>query len=264
VLVVGELINSTRKAIALALEHKDHLYLQDLARRQVEAGAKIIDINAAVGRNEVEHMKWLAEIVQEAVEAPLCIDSPNAIALEAGLAVCREKAMLNSISAEDRRWNELMPLVQKYKPRVIALCMGDGAMPETALDRLREAEKMVPGLLAAGILPEDIYLDPLIKPLGVNSNFAMEALEATRALCREYPGVHVICGLSNVSFGLPERRLLNRAFMVMAISSGMDAFIMDPLDQPTMSLLAAAKALVGQDEYCLEYIAGVRFGRVKA
>jgi 5-methyltetrahydrofolate--homocysteine methyltransferase len=264
VLVVGELINSTRKAIAQALEQKDRAFLQDLARRQVEAGAQIIDVNAAAGGNEADRMKWLVEIVQEAVRVPLCIDSPSAAAIEAGLAVCREKAMLNSITAEDHRWNELLPVVQKYKPRVIALCMGDGPMPETTLDRLREAEKLVPGLVAAGIPIEDIYLDPLIKPLGVNTKHAMEALESTRALRLEYPGVHIICGLSNVSFGLPERRLLNRAFMVMAISSGMDAFIMDPLDHPTMSLLAAAKALVGQDEYCLEYIAGVRSGNVKA
>ncbi|MBS3977698.1 MAG: methyltetrahydrofolate cobalamin methyltransferase [Syntrophomonadaceae bacterium] len=263
-LVVGELINSTRKAIAQALEQRDQAYLQDLARRQVEAGALIIDVNAAIGGNEADRMKWLVEIVQEAVGVPLCIDSPSAAAIEAGLAVCREKAMLNSITAEDYRWNELLPVVQKYKPRVIALCMGDGPMPETTLDRLREAEKLVPGLVAAGIPIEDIYLDPLIKPLGVNTKHAMEALESTRALRLEYPGVHIICGLSNVSFGLPERRLLNRAFMVMAISSGMDALIMDPLDHPTMSFLAAARALVGQDEYCLEYIAGVRSGRVKA
>lgn len=263
-LIVGELINSTRKAIAQAIEHRDKAYLQDLARRQVEAGAHIIDVNAAAGGNEVENMKWLVEVVQDAVDAPLCIDSPSAAALEAGLSLCRQKAMVNSITAEKQRWEEVLPLVQQYRARVVALCMDDGVMPETVEDRLRVAGKLVPGLVEAGIPEEEIYLDPLIKPLGVNSQFGMEAMESTRAIRQKYPKVHVICGLSNVSYGLPERRLLNRAFMVMSVTVGMDAFILDPLDQAMMSLLAAARALAGQDEYCMDYIAGVRAGKVKA
>lgn len=264
VLIVGELINSTRKSIAQAIEQKDAAYLRDLAQRQAQAGAGFIDLNAAAGGDEVENMIWLVELVQGAVDVPLCIDSPNPLALEAGLAHCRGQAMVNSISAESERWDKVLPLVQRYGSKVVALCMDDAGMPETVEDRLRVAAKLVSGLTSAGVGEEDIYLDPLVKPLGVNHEFGLEILRSTRVLKERYPKVHVISGLSNVSYGLPERRLLNRVFMLMSSAMGMDAFILDPLDQTLMSLAAAAKALVGEDEYCLDYIAGVRAGKVKA
>lgn len=263
-LIIGELINSTRKAIAQAIEQKDKAYLQDLARQQVEAGANILDINAATSSDEIESIQWLADIVQEVVDVPLCIDSPSAQAIESGLARCQRPGMVNSISAEQERWEQMLPLIQKHKTKVVALCMQDGGMPETVEDRLAVAEKLVSGLTGAGVAADDIYLDPLIKPLGVDHNFGLQALETTRLLREKYPQVHVISGLSNISFGLPERRVLNRAFMVMSVAMGMDAFILDPLDQAMMSLLIASNVLAGQDEYCMNYIAGVRAGKVKA
>ncbi|KLU58653.1 5-methyltetrahydrofolate:corrinoid/iron-sulfur protein co-methyltransferase [Peptococcaceae bacterium CEB3] len=263
-IIVGELINSTRKAVAQAIEQKDKPYLQDLAKRQAESGAAFIDINTAASGNEIENMKWVVELVQEVTDTPLCIDSPSAAALQTGLQLCRQKSLVNSITAEKERWEQVLPLVTEFKTGVIALCMEDGGMPESTEDRLRVAEKLVTGLTAAGVAETDIYLDPLIKPLGVNHKFGVEVLETTRLLRERYPEVHIISGLSNVSFGLPERRLINRAFMTMSVAMGMDAFILDPLDQVMMSFLAASRALAGQDEYCMDYIAGVRAGKVKA
>lgn len=263
-LIIGELINSTRKAIAQAIEHKDKAYLQNLARQQVKAGAHILDINAATSSDEIESIQWLANIVQEVVNVPLCIDSPSAMAIEAGLSRCQRPGMVNSISAEQERWEQMLPLIQKYKTKVVALCMQDGGMPETIDDRLEVAEKLVSGLTHAGVATGDIYLDPLIKPLGVDPNFGLQAMETTRLLREKFPKVHVVSGLSNISFGLPERRVINRAFMVMSVAMGMDAFILDPLDQDMMSLLLASNALTGQDEYCMDYIAGVRAGKVRA
>lgn len=262
-LIVGELINSSRKPIAQAIAARDKAYLQEIAVKQVEAGAHVIDVNCGTSiGEEAAVMEWLVDIVQEVVDVPLCIDSPSPRALEAGLARHKGKAMVNSITAEKQRWEEVLPLVQKYKASVIALCMDDSGMPESVEDRLRVAEKLVPNLVAAGVPEEDIYLDPLIKPLSVSSFYGREAIESTRALREKYPRVHLICGLSNISYGLPERRLLNRAFMVMCLTAGMDAFILDPLDKPLMSLLVAAKALCGQDEYCLEYITAARSGKL--
>ncbi len=263
-LIVGELINSTRKAIAQAIVEKDKGYLQDLARRQAEAGAHFIDVNTAAGGDEIANMIWLVDLIQDVVDVPLCIDSPSPEALEAGLGRCRQKPMVNSISGESERWASVLPIIQKYQAQVVALCMDDRGMPETAEDRLRVAETLVTGLTEAGIPEDDIYLDPLVKPLGVNHEYGIEILQATRAIRETYPKVHIISGLSNVSYGLPERRLLNRVFMVMSLAMGMDAYILDPLDQTMMSLWAAAKALAGKDEYCLEYIAGVRAGVIKA
>ena len=263
-LIVGELINSTRKTISQAIEQKDKAYLQDLARQQVAAGAHILDINAATSSNEIENIQWLADIVQDVVDVPLCIDSPSDQAIAAGLARCQRPGMVNSISAETERWEQMLPLILKYQTKVMALCMQDGGMPETVEDRLAVAEKLVSGLTGAGVAADDIYLDPLIKPLGVDHNYGLQALETTRLLREKYPQVHLISGLSNISFGLPERRLFNRAFMVMSVAMGMDAFILDPMDQAMMSLLAASMTLTGQDEYCMDYIAGVRAGKVKA
>lgn len=264
-LVVGELINSSRKAIAEAVTNRNKDYIQELAKKQVEAGADIVDVNCGTSFSEEEKiMSWLVDIAQEVVDVPLCIDSPSAAALAAGLERHQGQAMINSISAEKDRWEAVLPLVQQFKPKVIALCMDDSGMPESVEDRLRVADKLIDGLTAVGIPEDDIYLDPLIKPLGVNSQYGVEALETIAALRQKYPNVHNICGLSNISFGLPERRLLNRAFMVMCLTKGMDAYILDPLDGPMMSLLRATLALAGQDEYCLEYIAATRAGRVKA
>ncbi|ADL07841.1 methyltetrahydrofolate cobalamin methyltransferase [Thermosediminibacter oceani] len=264
-LIVGELINSSRKSIAQALEARDEAYLKDLAKKQAEAGAHIIDINCAIFmEKEPEVMEWLVGIIQEAVDVPLCIDTPNVAAMEVGLSRHKGRAMINSISAEKKRWEEMLPLVSKYKPMVIALCIDDAGMPNSVEDRLRVADKLIPGLVEAGISEEDIYLDPLIKPLGVSGTAAVEVLETTRALREKYPKVHVISGLSNVSHGLPVRKVLNRAFAVMCAEAGMDALIADPLDRHLMSLVFAAEALAGRDKHCLNYIKASRAGKVVA
>ncbi len=262
--IIGELINSTRRAVAQAINLKDKEYLQELARQQAKAGAHAIDLNAAACGNEIENLKWLVEIVQEVVDTPLCIDSPDPEAIAAGLELCQRTAVINSITAEKDRWEQILPIVQKHKARVIALCMDDSGMPESVEDRLRIADKLVRGLTKAGVAQEDIFLDPLIKPLSVNDQNGQEAFQSTNRLHQEFPQVHIVSGLSNISFGLPERKLLNRAFLVMSIAMGMDAFILDPLDGPIMSMLAASTALTGKDEYCMNYITGFRKNRVKA
>lgn len=265
-LVVGELINTSRKHIKEAVEAKNAAYIQKIAMEQVEAGADYLDINCGTRLyDEEETMAWLVNTVREVVQLPLCIDSPNPKALAVGLELASDgQAMVNSISAEKERFEQVLPLVQKYKTKVVALCMDDEGIPETAKDRLRVADKLVGDLVAEGILQDDIYLDPLIKPLGVNNQFGLEVLDSVRSIHLKYPQIHFVCGLSNISFGLPERKLLNRAFMVMNIAVGMDAFILDPMDQTIMSLFGAARALAGQDEYCMGYISGVRAGRIKA
>lgn len=263
-LIIGELINSSRRAIAEAIDEKNKIYLQDLARRQVEAGAQAIDVNTAATDNEIENMVWLIDILQEIIDVPLCIDSPNPIAMEAGLARCRQNAIVNSISAQVERWNSMLPLVQKYSAKVVALCMDDKGLPRTMFDRLRVAHNLVAWLVASGVPMGDIFLDPLVNPLVVNHESGAELLKSTRLLREKYPDFHIITGLSNVSFGLPERRLLNRVFMLMGVAAGIDSFILDPLDKTLMSLLAGARALAGKDNDCQDFIAGVRQGKITA
>lgn len=262
-LIIGEKINSSIKSIAKAIDIKDADYIWKLAQDQVAAGADIIDVNAgAFVRQEVEILKWLVRTVQEATDVPLCIDSPNPAALQAALAVHRGKAMVNSISAETGRYENIFPVVKEYGASVIALCMDDRGIPHDAQRRIEIAHHLVEKLTSDGISLDDIYLDVLVQPISTNGTFGLVALDTIRGIKEGIPGVHTTCGLSNVSFGLPERRLLNRAFAVALVSYGMDTLIIDPLDSGMMAMITAIKTLLGQDEFCVDYLAAYRNGRL--
>ncbi len=261
-IIIGELINTSRKAIAPAVDQRDKTYIQELARKQVEAGANYVDVNAGTKiHDEPEILAWLVKTVQEAVDVPLCIDSPNPKAIEAALEVHQGQALVNSITGERERYETILPLIVKRRARVVALCMDDTGMPETASQRLAIVNVLARELLDAGIRKEDIFFDPLVKPISVNTNFGMEVLETILQIHQKYEGIHTTCGLSNISYGLPNRKLLNQAFLVLCMANGMDSVILDPLDKTMMSLLIASKALLGRDEYCVEYLTAYREGR---
>ena len=261
-LIVGELINTSRKLIKEAVANKDADYIRDIARRQVEAGAGYVDVNCGtLVHEEVETMAWLVNMIKEAVDAPLCIDSPSPEALKAGLELAdKGQPMVNSITAEKDRYESVLPLVLKYKAKVVALCMDDSGMPETANQRIVIIKKLVQDLTDAGIPQEDIYLDPLVKPVGVSDGAGLEVLDTLRFIKADYPSVHIICGLSNVSYGLPNRKVLNRLFMVQTMTAGMDAYILDPLDKTMMGSYYASQALLGKDPYCMQYLKAHRAG----
>ncbi len=261
-LIVGELINTSRKSIREAVENRDAAYIRDIAGKQVQAGAGYIDVNCGtLLDSEAEVMGWLVETVQEAVQAPLCIDSPDPKTLDTGLSLARfGQPVINSISGEKERYEAVLPLALKYKAKVIALCMDDGGMPVTAGDRMRVVRKLVPDLVCAGVPMGDIYLDPLIIPVGTSDQAGSEVLETIRRIKAEFPEVHIICGLSNVSYGLPNRKLLNQAFMIQTMTAGMDAYILDPLDHTMMGFYYASQALLGKDEFCMNYLSAYRNG----
>jgi len=262
-LIVGELINTSRKAIKTAVENRDAGYLREIARRQAGAGANYIDVNCGtMYRNEVEIMEWLVNQVKEAVDLPLCIDSPNPEALARGLELACGKGqpMINSITAEKERFRSVLPFVRKYRAKVVALCMDDGGMPDTAEERMAIVRKLVAGLTQAGVPEDDIYLDPLVKPVSTNDGAGLEALATLAAVRREYPDVHAICGLSNVSYGLPNRKVLNQVFLVQTMTAGMDAYLLNPLDRTLMGFLYAAQALLGKDPFCTQYLEAYRRG----
>ncbi|MGI6037107.1 MAG: methyltetrahydrofolate cobalamin methyltransferase [Limnochordia bacterium] len=261
--IIGELINTSRQRIAAAVEAKDIPYLQGLAREQVNAGAKYIDVNCGTFmEKEPETLAWLVQVVQEAVDVPLSLDSPNPVALERALKVHRGRAIINSISLETERFQAVLPLVQGYDCSVIGLCMDDGGMPETAAQGVDYGSRLVEELGTAGISPERIYLDPLVRSIGTGPHYGPMFLETVAGLKQRYPQVHITCGLSNISFGLPQRRLLNRVFLAMAMAAGLDSAILDPLDDELMAQLYAGSALLGRDEFCGEYIAAYREGKL--
>lgn len=258
-LVVGELINASRKAIGEAIKAQDAEYIKQVARDEREAGADFIDVNAGifVGK-EAEYLKWLVTTVQEAVDAPCCIDSPDPKAIEAALSVHKGIAMINSISLEKDRYDALIPVVAGTDLKVVALCMSDEGMPETMDARLKIAERLIDGLVKNNVPLENIYVDPLVQPVSTNNTFAVEFINSVEAIMTRFKGVHTICGLSNVSYGLPVRKFMNQAFAIMAIGKGLDGLIINPLDKMMMASLVTAEALAGRDDYCVNYLKAFR------
>lgn len=262
-LIVGERINTSRKAIEPAVKARDVEFIQNEARSQVSSGATYVDVNAGTFvSEEPEALVWLVKTVQSAVDVPLCIDSPNPAAIEAALKVHTGTAMVNSITAEKERYSSIVPLVKEYGCKIVALCMDDSGMPETGEQRFGIACKLVEDLTRDGIEKDSIYIDPLVRPISTGADFGVIVLDTIRKITTELSGVHTICGLSNISFGLPTRKLLNRTFLVMAMTGGLDAAILDPTDKEIMALVIASRALLGKDDFCMNYITAQREGKL--
>ncbi|MFW6372162.1 MAG: methyltetrahydrofolate cobalamin methyltransferase [Thermodesulfobacteriota bacterium] len=258
-IIIGELINASRKAIGAAIEAQDAETIKKVARDQFEAGANFIDVNAGIFvGEEPAYLEWLVRTVQEEVDAPCAIDSPDPKAVEAGLAVHKGTPMINSISLEKERYDKLLPILAGTDLRVIALCMSDEGMPETVEDRLKIADKLVNGLIRKNVKVENIFVDPLVQPISVNNTFGVEFLDSVEEIMKRFPGIHTACGLSNISYGLPARKFMNQTFMVMAIAKGLDGAIMNPLDQKMMANIIAAEALAGKDKFCMSYLKAFR------
>jgi len=261
-LIIGELINSTRKQIRKAIEEKDSAYIQNLAKKQAEAGANWVDVNAgAFPNDEVEKVQWLISVIREVTEVPLSIDSPRPAAVEAGLAMAGKDPFLNSISAESDRYKTLIPFLKKYNARVVALSLDDSGMTEDMGRVWEVADGLIKRLEDDGVPPDHIFVDPLIRPVSTNPEYGMGALGVVAKITERHPLVHKTCGLSNVSYGLPRRKLLNQVFVAMAIAKGMDSAIVDPLDPRMMATIVAADALAGKDQFCMGYITAEREGK---
>ncbi|NQT46315.1 MAG: methyltetrahydrofolate cobalamin methyltransferase [Candidatus Omnitrophica bacterium] len=257
-IIIGERINTSRESVSKAVREKDASFIIKEAKRQAEAGANFIDLNCGtLLDNEPDAMAWLVETVQSDLELSLCIDSPNAAAIEAGLKVCRKPALINSITGEKKRLEEIAPLANKYNASLIALTMDDKGVPSTAQDRVRIAKSLLDSLSKFEINAERIYFDPIVQPISSGPDQGAEFLKAIR-LIKELPGAKVVCGLSNISYGLPNRRLINSTLLSMALLAGLDAAILDPLDKSIISNLRASEALLGEDEYCMNYIKSFR------
>ena len=265
-LLIGELVNCTRKPIKEAVERGDVDFIADIVRKQAAAGAQYIDVNAGIPRRGPETMKWLMDVIQDVVDLPLCIDSESPKNHVVGLENYdwnRGKPLMNSISLEDDRLAGMSPLIKEYKPRVIAMCIKEGGLAEDVEERMELADRIVDLLTGFDIPVSDIFIDPCVLPVGVDKDHGNHAMETVERVMTKYPGVHTICGLSNVSFGLPGRRHLNQIFLPMMIGAGLDSVICDPLDRRLMANLIAGETLAGRDPDCREYIGAHRDGRLK-
>jgi cobalamin-dependent methionine synthase I len=262
-IIIGELLNSTREVIKEKIEAEDKEYIQEIAKKQVEEGASYVDVNAgAFIWDEIERLLWLVETVQEVVDKPLSLDSPRPEALNKAAEIHKGIPMINSITAEEKRYNEIIPVVKEHNAKVVALCISDEGMPESAEQRLKITDKLINNLNKDGVPFENIFLDPIIKPISVDGIFGYQVLDTIEGIAKWNTGIHITCGLSNISYGLPKRALLNQAFLMMAMERGMDSAIIDPFDDYMMKLIKAAEVLINRDNYGMEFLKAARAGKL--
>jgi 5-methyltetrahydrofolate--homocysteine methyltransferase len=256
--VIGERINPTgRKQFAEQLRAGELSTVTGDALAQVGAGADMLDVNAGIPLvDEPELLKAMLITVQEAVDAPICIDSSVISALEAGLSVYEGRALVNSVTAEDERLNEILPLVAAHGAAVIGLANDETGIPETRDKRLECARKIVSAAGDYGIAAQDVVIDPLAMTVGADTEAVTTTL-ATISLIRDELGVNMCLGASNVSFGLPERHTLNAAFLPMAMAAGLTSAIMSTAPA-CVQAVRAADLLLGHDPWGASWISAHR------
>jgi len=263
--VIGERINTSRKAVQAAVADRNADYIRDDVKKQQKAGTGFIDVNAGarIG-HEKEDMKWLLETIGSVAIVPLCLDSPDPAILEMAYDIVEKTPMINSISLEKDRFDIMMPFLKGKDCKIVALCMDDTGMPASSDDIIARAQKLVTELEFIGMKHDDIYIDPLVQPISTDSTKGTMVLSAVRQIKKLFPKVHITGGLSNISYGLPERKSINRTFVTLMMAAGMDSAIIDPLDSKIMATIKTADMLLGNDNFCMEYLKGVRSGMIKS
>lgn len=264
-LVIGENINASNKKVGEAIANKDHDFIADLARKQAKAGADYIDINAGSAqgswRGPEAAMEWLVDVVASVTDRPLAIDSDVPSVVGAGLRRYHgDKVMINSVNAEPARLQSIGSLAAEHKSLVVALAMGEGTIPKRVDERLDACKSIMSALKKMGISEGQVLFDPLVLPVSVDTSQAIVTLRTIEGIKACFPSARTVIGLSNISYGLPNRDMVNRAFLLMAVATGLDAAILNPLDAKMMSFVTIADLLVGNDAACRGYIRAHRRG----
>jgi len=266
-LIIGENINATNRSVAEAIARRDEAFLVNLAKAQTLAGADFIDVNAGSGNGSLQEataaIRWLVGIIQVAVEQPLAIDSDSPEVIRTALQEYHgERLIINSVTAEPARLESIGPLVAERQAWVIALAMGIEGIPDRVEKRLSACERIMAYLTGLGVKSEQVLFDPLVLPIAVDTRQGLVTLKTIEQIKSRYPDAKVVMGLSNISYGLPARKVVNRAFLLMAAYAGLDAVIVDPLDSKAMSLIKVADMLVGKDPSCRAYLKAHRKGNI--
>lgn len=262
-IIIGERINTSRKRVTEAIERKDKIFFQEEARKQEDAGADYIDVNCGTRIDtELDEFLWLVDLIQEVVSVPLSLDSADPKVLAAGLKRVDKRPIINSITLEKDRFNKVAPILEGDRAHVIALCMDEAGPPNKTEKTVENALGLVEKLEAIGISQSSIFLDPLIQPIATNKENGNIVLNAMGIIKKKVPDVNLTCGLSNISFGLPKRFLVNRTFIVAAMFVGLNSAIVDPLDKKLMTNIITAEMIFGLDEYCVKYTEAIRTGRM--
>lgn len=255
-IIIGERINGMFKDIGQAVREHNPEPLQHWAKKQQEAGATYLDVNTGPNaEDQVVAMEWMVNVVQEVSDLPLCLDSTNYDAIEAGLKLCKKPAIINSCPAERAKIERVFPMAVQYGAKIIGLTMDEKGIPKNADNRIALAMELVASADEFGLPMEDLFIDPLILPVNVAQDHAPEVLEAIKQVkILSNPAPKTVLGLSNVSQKSPDRPLINRTYLAMAMACGLDAIIADANDDALMDTAATGEILLNQSVYCDSYI----------
>ena len=267
-IIIGEKINGSIPSVAQAIARRDGDFIKQLAVNQANGGATYLDCCASVPEvEELETLKWMIDCIQEVSDLPIAVDSPSADILAQAWKFCKKPGILNSVSGEGDKIDKLFPILAANPGwQVVALLSDNTGIPKSAADRLRVFRKIMDKAKEYGIAPNRIHIDPLVEMLCTSEDGIEMVTEVIRTIREEYPTIHITGAVSNISFNLPARKILNQAFLVLAMNAGMDSAVMDPTNRDMMGMVFATEAMLGLDEYCIEYIGAYRegiFGHVK-
>jgi len=263
VIIIGEKINGTIPLVKEAIERRDVGFIADRAVKQAEAGADFIDICAGTAPDlEIEVLKWLMNVVQDATETPISIDSPNPHVIEAVFKYANKPGLLNSISEEGDKCEVLLPLLEGNSWEVVGLTCNNNGIPCDLQTKVDITNIMVEKAAKYGVTPDRMHIDPCVMALSTQNNAYLNFIEEIKEIRALYPTIHITSGLSNISFGLPARALMNKTFMTLAIQAGMDSAVMDPLNRELVGTIFSTYALLGKDKYCRKYSKAFRQGKI--
>jgi len=266
-IIIGEKLNGSIPSVGKAIADRDETRIRHLAKIQTDAGADYLDVCASVQEEtEVDTLKWMVDLVQDESDIPICLDSPSQYTLVKALPYCKKPGLVNSVSLEGDKIDTIFPVIADTAWSCVALLCDDKGIPNSVERRMEVFEGIMAKVNEYGIDPSRIYIDPLVVTLATDDAALTMFAECTRRVKEQYPNIHVTSGLSNISFGLPVRKMINMAFMVLAMNAGMDSAIVDPTNRDMMGVIYASDCLLEKDESCLEYITAYReniFGPVQ-
>lgn len=257
-IIIGENINATIPRVKDMILNHDESALSDLVQRQESSGASIIDINVATGTgeadDEIKDMKWIINLLKDKIEGQICVDSADHTVLKAGIEAGSEKiGLINSVKATDKNIEEVLPLASEYGLPVVALAMDEKGIPADSATRLRACEKIIDSAGTYNVPVKNIFFDPLVMPVSTNIKQGITTLETLKGIKQEFPEASTVLAISNVSFGLPRRTLINQAMAHMAQFLSVDALFINPLDEELMLAVRAGEAVMGRDRHCRKY-----------
>jgi 5-methyltetrahydrofolate--homocysteine methyltransferase len=264
-IIIGEKLNGSIPSVGKAIAERNAAHIRNLARKQADAGAAFIDVCASAPEEvELETLKWMIDLVQEVTGTPVAIDSPSARVCAEAIKFCKKPGLINSVSmegnTEGNKVDTVFPVIAGTDWECVALLCDSTGIPKSAEKRLQVFDAIMEKAEQYKIKPERLHIDPLIEMICTSEDGIEKITTTMKRIKERYPAIHLTGGASNISFNLPARKYINRAFIILAMASGMDSAIIDPLNTDMMGLIYATEALLGQDEMCIEYINAFRAG----